>query len=575
MRQVLRPEHIYFRSKKMPPKKKAKSGGGGKPRTLKSWEENFEILKDWYRGQNQEREYGYNDIPAVELGIREFVKNCRSFAKHSGLSGEQKQKLASISWPEPIESKKKTWDESFEILKDWYRGQNQEREYGYNDIPAEELGIKEFVKTCRSFVKHSGLYGWQKQKLASISWPEPSAQMKWDEHYSALVSFKMANGHFNIPSQGPHKLLFKWLYDQNSSFTSGKLSNDRRSRLEAIGFEFTKRVVVEGFELGYFKPDEADRAEAEAKTILSALDDEARQMSKEAVAYRIVFRLANEHGVVRPNDRIFESRERDGAEVTRIPHNFKPWKSTKFGASVTFMGKQLYLGFCNCHPKEFERVQCLAMHEAFLNDVRGHHGKGKMSKAEFIAILKSRGLYSSDRGGLAEEQRRIVLEHVVGVVSRGGEVKVNYDVISYIISKMSSDAPSDPKLCKKVKYAIRNIRTNMLVKKSDGTHQWKAGAGDIGSVAGSTTSMDLSSENAQKVLLEMNVSAEDGYESFSSIEDDGGFMQPSDDDNASSDEDDDRKPAAANSDDAATDGISAIAADILAAAGHVKQHAEV
>jgi hypothetical protein len=65
--------------------------------------------------------------------------------------------------------------------------------------------------------------------------------------FAALVEFKKTHGHCNVPQKSrghislEQKRLGKWVNSQRTHYKRGKLRNDRKQQLEAIGFVWNLR----------------------------------------------------------------------------------------------------------------------------------------------------------------------------------------------------------------------------------------------------------------------------------------------------------------------------------------------
>jgi hypothetical protein len=64
----------------------------------------------------------------------------------------------------------------------------------------------------------------------------------WEEMFAALKDYQSQHGHCNVPArwtQNPS--LGMWAHTQRKTKNKGALSEQRTRRLEALGFEWTKR----------------------------------------------------------------------------------------------------------------------------------------------------------------------------------------------------------------------------------------------------------------------------------------------------------------------------------------------
>ena len=63
----------------------------------------------------------------------------------------------------------------------------------------------------------------------------------WDEMCRQLIKFKAREGHCNVPASYPS--LITWVDSQRQREKSGKLSNERRRKLEGLGFVWDPRAT--------------------------------------------------------------------------------------------------------------------------------------------------------------------------------------------------------------------------------------------------------------------------------------------------------------------------------------------
>jgi superfamily II DNA or RNA helicase len=61
----------------------------------------------------------------------------------------------------------------------------------------------------------------------------------WDERFGALVAFKAQHGHCNVPAiYSSNPMLGHWVNSQRQEYRSGRLTQDRQSRLATLGFDW-------------------------------------------------------------------------------------------------------------------------------------------------------------------------------------------------------------------------------------------------------------------------------------------------------------------------------------------------
>ena len=347
----------------------------------------------------------------------------------------------------------------------------------YTKIP-HDLNLNGWAKTIRA--RREKLEPDVRQQLDDIGFPwghgrhhGKSMSEQWDEKYNELVAFKEEHGHVKPPQTNSGALdnLRKWLKHQNERACNvpgtTPLSDDQRSRLVDVGVEFTVRVVVAGETVGMFAAETAGLAKSKAEDIYNGFDESIRNMSGEAMVYRILLELAKD-GIVRSGDRIF--RQTSGDAEVAIPTSLSPppccirsgslWEKTS--AVITFKGNFLHAGVL-LHPRKVDETKILARHEALFNDVHGVDSKGQMSKEDFYSLLKTKGLYHRCDFGLSEEMKRAVQKYITGAVSSGSDISTKESVIDAIFYHAPNGSDS-PKVRKQVVRLINRFKETKLEK---------------------------------------------------------------------------------------------------------------
>ena len=74
----------------------------------------------------------------------------------------------------------------------------------------------------------------------SVEW---EGSVKWERNFAAFTIYKDAEGHCNVPrayKTADGFWLGKWLGKQRAAYKAGRLSDERISRLEALGFVWSR-----------------------------------------------------------------------------------------------------------------------------------------------------------------------------------------------------------------------------------------------------------------------------------------------------------------------------------------------
>jgi membrane-bound lytic murein transglycosylase len=79
----------------------------------------------------------------------------------------------------------------------------------------------------------------------------------WFAKYEMLVAFKKANDHL-VVTQNENNSLYRWITNQRQNAKKGKLSNERRNKLEEIDFPFQ---CVSKYKKKNYTPQQVDQWE--------------------------------------------------------------------------------------------------------------------------------------------------------------------------------------------------------------------------------------------------------------------------------------------------------------------------
>ncbi len=192
-----------------------------------AWEEMFASLSNFKTKMGHcNVRHSYNK----QLGS--WISRQRNQYKQSRLSKDQIEKLEKlgISWDPESER----WEEMFAALWD-FKAVNL-----HCNVPPDykkNLLLGSWVRCQRTRYKNGQLLPAQFDKLQQINFDWAPIDMAWEKMYSALINFKEANGHSNIPSTNKeNKKLASWVIIQRIRYKQNKLSDERIKKLEQLNF---------------------------------------------------------------------------------------------------------------------------------------------------------------------------------------------------------------------------------------------------------------------------------------------------------------------------------------------------
>ena len=145
------------------------------------------------------------------------------------------------------------WEEQFDKLVTY------QREYGDCQVPQREGELGKWVKNQRYRKAKGKLDESRVARLEAVgfTWTavrapresdhvptNPEHEVRWEERFDELRRFGEENGHFKAPKSS-HAKLRGWVDKQRHYHKQGTLSESRKARLEAIGFDLGSTVSTQ------------------------------------------------------------------------------------------------------------------------------------------------------------------------------------------------------------------------------------------------------------------------------------------------------------------------------------------
>ncbi|KAL7534255.1 hypothetical protein ACHAWF_004770 [Thalassiosira exigua] len=115
-------------------------------------------------------------------------------------------------------------------------------QYGHCRVPREwTFGLGEWVNSQRSPCRRGKLNEDRLKRLDELGFSWDVYENKWDAMFDELEKYKRENRHCIVPQR--HGKLGRWVKSQRVGYKEGKLPEQRRARLEKIGFRWSGRHV--------------------------------------------------------------------------------------------------------------------------------------------------------------------------------------------------------------------------------------------------------------------------------------------------------------------------------------------
>ncbi|MCZ6840535.1 MAG: helicase associated domain-containing protein [Alphaproteobacteria bacterium] len=165
-----------------------------------------------------------------ELG--RWVTTQRSNYKRDQLSPDKAERLEALGFEWDLFAA--LWEERFSELVRF------KEEHGHCNVPArwvENPELSTWVTAQRS--RRGKLSPDRVERLEALGFEWDPSSASWEKRFSELVRFKEEHGHCDVPARwGENPELGNWVHTQRRAAKNGQLIEERRRRLEEIGFRF-------------------------------------------------------------------------------------------------------------------------------------------------------------------------------------------------------------------------------------------------------------------------------------------------------------------------------------------------
>ena len=158
--------------------------------------------------------------------------------QRASVNGRSRGARASASKEATNSGRRQPWEQRFELLKAY------KEEHGHYQVPssAEYRGFKlgRWVEMQRCAGKNGKL---RKARVAQLNgigftWILSESPRPWDESFELLKVYEEEHGDCRVPQRAEYGgvKLGGWVNSQRKAHKAGKLSENRRTRLDDIGF---------------------------------------------------------------------------------------------------------------------------------------------------------------------------------------------------------------------------------------------------------------------------------------------------------------------------------------------------
>jgi glutaredoxin len=206
-----------------------------------NWEENYREL------QSFARKYGHVHVPSSDPAYSELRAWLSLQIKNKDyLNNTQKQKLdyLGVNW-HLTDSREWRWQEMYNQLLEFHK------EYGHSRVPQKwdvNRKLSNWVLVQRRGYMQGIMSSERKRKLEQLGFVWDFKYVyedQWEEKFQLLVEFIKENGHTKVPLTYVDQRLAGWVDRQRTVNSKGKLSEERKRKLDEVEFIWDCDVLQE------------------------------------------------------------------------------------------------------------------------------------------------------------------------------------------------------------------------------------------------------------------------------------------------------------------------------------------
>jgi superfamily II DNA or RNA helicase len=186
--------------------------------------------------------HGHADVPVKDQEHKQlgkWVANQRTAYSKNRLGAETIDSLTALGFKFHWDSRVRQWEEMFAALVAFKTAN------GHCDVPqsyAENKRLASWVGGQRTQYAEKRLCGDRVMRLTAIGFSFDRRGGQWEAMFKELVAFMAGAGHCSVPrDEVQYKRLAAWVGSQRLDYRDNKISQERRKRLEDIGFVWDTR----------------------------------------------------------------------------------------------------------------------------------------------------------------------------------------------------------------------------------------------------------------------------------------------------------------------------------------------
>lgn len=194
-----------------------------------AWSDRFEELTSYAVN------HGDCNVPKAAGPLGRWVARQRELARKGGLTQERRASLDGLGFV--WNTNEAAWETRFNELLQWVQTEGADAKRGRACVPIASGDLGVWVAKQRQLRRKKKLSAERERRLNTLGFVWDTAAADWEEKFQALLEWKHANnGDTRVPFNSSGDGLGWWVATQRQTLRKGKISAERRERLDSIGF---------------------------------------------------------------------------------------------------------------------------------------------------------------------------------------------------------------------------------------------------------------------------------------------------------------------------------------------------
>lgn len=166
-----------------------------------------------------------------------WVEHQRARVRMGTMSSDHRRRLKKLGFQwELDEPRVEEQDRHLELML--ARLAAYRKRYGHACVlRSRDRALAEWIQSQRYYRASGTLKEYRRKQMDAVGFPWEPVRYQWEEKFARLRKFKACHGDTMVPAKWEKdRKLGSWVSYQRSMYKAGKLSDERRCRLEELGF---------------------------------------------------------------------------------------------------------------------------------------------------------------------------------------------------------------------------------------------------------------------------------------------------------------------------------------------------